>query len=83
MPSSMILSTIGVGAGGFDIYDGGDEFGNVVWWMIFGLGLQPTGDTIVAALDERAGHLFQRIPHLADVPNRLPQRATRQGAELR
>jgi hypothetical protein len=28
------LVEIGVGARSFDIYDGGDEFGNVVWWVI-------------------------------------------------
>jgi len=74
---------IGIRTGGFHIHDGDDELWTVIGWVVFGLRLQPTGNTIIAALDERAGHLFQRIPHLADVPNRLPQRATRQGAELR
>jgi hypothetical protein len=74
---------IGVGAGRLDIHDGGDELGTGIGWVIFGLRFQPTGDTIFAALDERPGHLFQRVPHLAYVPNRLPQRWTRQGAALR
>ena len=74
------LVTIRIRAGGFHIHDSGDQLGTVIGWVVFGLGLQPTGDPILAALDERAGHLFQRISHLADVPNRLPQRSTRQGA---
>jgi hypothetical protein len=71
------LVAIGIGAGGFDIYDGGDEFWTVIVWVVFGLRFQPTGDTVIAALDERPSHLFQRVPHLADVPNRLPQRSSR------
>jgi hypothetical protein len=50
--------------------------------VVFGLRLQPTGNTIIAALDERAGHIFATVP-VADIANRLPQRSTRQGAEFR
>ena len=77
------LVAIRIGAGRLDIHDSGDELGAVIGWVVFGLGLQPTGNTIIAALDERLNHLFERIPNLADVPDLLPQRSTRQGAELR
>jgi hypothetical protein len=55
----------------------------VVGWVVFGPWLQPTGDAILAAFDERSGHVFQRLPHLADIANRLPQRSTRQRVEVR
>ena len=74
---------IGVGAGSFHVDDGGDEPRTIVGWVIFGLGLQSIGDAIIAAFDKRPSHLFERIPHLADVPNRFPRRPIRQGAELR
>jgi hypothetical protein len=48
-------------------YDGGDELWAVIGWVVFGLRLQPTGDTIIAALDERPGHLFERVLHTADM----------------
>ena len=60
---------IGICAGGFHIHNGSDELGTVVGWVVFGLWLQPTGDTIVAALDERAGHLFECRFHVADIAN--------------
>jgi len=31
------LVTIGVGARGFDIYDGGDDFWTVIGWVVLGL----------------------------------------------
>jgi len=78
------LVAIGIGAGGFYIHDGGDELWAAIGWVVFRPRLQPTADAILAALDERPSHLFQRVPHRADVPNRLlSQRSTRQGAELR
>jgi hypothetical protein len=46
--------TIGIRAGGFHIHYGGDELWTVIGWVVFGPRLQPTGDTIIAALDERA-----------------------------
>jgi hypothetical protein len=49
----------------------------------FGLRLQPTGNTIIAALDERPGHIFEHRFHVADIANRLPQRSTRQDANFR
>src|SRR5882757_9333363 len=63
---------IGTGAGGFYIYNGSNEFRNVVGWVVFGLRLQSTGDTIVAALDERASHLFERRFHVADIARCSP-----------
>jgi hypothetical protein len=58
---------IGIDAGGLDIHDGSDELWAVIGWVVFGLWLQPTGDTILAALDERSGHLFERVLHTADM----------------
>jgi AAA ATPase domain len=63
------LVAIGVGAGGFDIHDGGDELWTAIGWVVFGLRLQPTADAIIAALDERPGHLFERRFHFADIDN--------------
>ena len=61
------LVAIGIGAGGLRIHDGGDELWTVIGRVVFRPRLQPTGDTIVAALDERPGHLFERVLHTADM----------------
>jgi hypothetical protein len=61
------LVALGIDAGRLDIHDGGDELWAVIGWVVFGLRLQPTGDTILAALDERSGHLFERVLHTADM----------------
>jgi hypothetical protein len=53
--------------GHLDIHDGSDELWASIGRMVFGLWLQPTGDTIIAALDERSGHLFERVLHTADM----------------
>ena len=58
---------IGVDAGGLHIHDSGDELWAVICLVVFGFWLQPTGNTIIAALDERAGHLFERVLHTADM----------------
>jgi len=60
---------IEVGAGGFHIRDGGDELWTAIGQVEFGLWLQPTDDTIIAALDERSGHLFQRVIHVGGIAN--------------
>jgi hypothetical protein len=61
------LVALGIDAGRLDIHDGGDELWAVIGWVVFGPRLQPTGDTILAALDERSGHLFERVLHTADM----------------
>ncbi len=55
-----------------DIHDGSDKLWTVVGWVIFGLRLHPTGDTIITALDERPGHLFECRVHFADIPGSPP-----------
>ena len=42
----------GAYASGLDIHDSGYELGTGIGWVIFGLRFQPTGNTIIAALDE-------------------------------
>ena len=37
--------------------------------MVFDLWLQPTCDPIIAALDERPDHLFQRVLHVGGITN--------------
>jgi len=39
---------IGVSAGGFETHSGGDELGNVIGRVVFGLHPQPNGDAAVA-----------------------------------
>jgi hypothetical protein len=63
------LVAIGIGAGGFHVHDSGDELWNVIGRVVFGQEPQPTGDAIIAALDERAGHLFQRVLHVGGIAN--------------
>ncbi len=77
------LVAIRIGAGGLDIHDSGDELGTVVGRMVFGVWLQPTGDSINRRSRRATGPSVPANTHLAGVPNRLPQRSTRQGAELR
>jgi hypothetical protein len=38
-------------------------------WVVFGVWLQPTCDPIIAALDERPDHLFQRVLHVGGIAN--------------
>ena len=45
------LVLIGIRAGGFHIHDSGDDLWVAIALVVFDLGLQPTGDTIIAALD--------------------------------
>src|SRR5215472_13556364 len=61
------LVVIRVGAGGFHIHDGGNELWTVIGWVVFGQRPQPTGDAIIAAFDERPGHLFECLFHVADI----------------
>src|SRR5262245_35206511 len=70
---------IRVRAGRFDIYDRGDEFRGVIGRIVLGLRLQPTGDTVITAVDERSSHLFERRFHVADVLDSRPHRSPRSG----
>ena len=55
---------LGIGAGGLDIHDSGNELRVVVRRVVFGLRLQPTNDAVIAALDQRVRHLFKVGGHL-------------------
>ena len=58
---------IGIGAGGFDIDGGSNELWTGVGWGIFSQSAQPTGDTIISALSQQPGHLFECGFHSADI----------------
>ena len=66
------LVVLGIGAGGLDIDDGRDELRIVVRRMVFGSRLEPTNDAVIAALDQRISHLFERGVHLADIAGAAP-----------
>src|SRR5215471_11942847 len=61
------LVAIGIGPRGFDIHDSGDELWGAIRWVVFGLRFQPTTNPIIAALDERSSHLFERRFHVTDI----------------
>jgi len=63
------LVAIGIGPRGFDIHDSGDELRRAIRWVVFGLRFQPTSNPIIAALDERSSHLFERRFHVPDIEN--------------
>ena len=66
------LVAVGIGPGGFYIHDGGDELWRVVRRVVFGQRLQPTGNPVIAALDERLSHLFECRFHVADIGRSPP-----------
>ncbi len=63
---------LGIGAGGLDIDDCGDELRVVVRRVVFGSRLEPTNDAVIATFDQRVSHLFQRGVHLADIAGAAP-----------
>jgi hypothetical protein len=54
----------GIGTCRLDIHDSGDELWGVVCSMVLGLRLQTAEDTIVAAVEKHAGHVFERRVHV-------------------
>ena len=61
------LVAIGIGSRGFDIHDSGDELRRAIRRVVLGLRFQPTTNPIIAALDERSSHLFERRFHVTDI----------------
>jgi DNA polymerase III epsilon subunit-like protein len=43
---------------------GGVELWAAIRWVVCGRSFQPIGDAIVAALNERPGHPFERVSHV-------------------
>jgi hypothetical protein len=55
---------LGIGASRLDIHNSSDELWGVVCSMVLVLRFQTAKDTIVAAIEKHAGHVFERRVHV-------------------